>query len=38
MTPDQLTALTTELHTLQLICGCGFAGTMFWLIVVFLKK
>jgi hypothetical protein len=36
---DQLPTLLNELQTLQLICGCGFVGVMFWQIVgVLLKK
>jgi len=38
MTPTQFTTLINELQTLEMICGCGFAGVMFWAIVSFLKK
>lgn len=35
---DQLQTLLNELQTLQLICGFGFVGVMFWQIVGVLKK
>jgi len=38
MTPTQFTILINEIQQLEMICGCGFAGVMFWTIVSFLKK
>jgi len=38
MTPEHYQSFLHEIHILQAICGCGFAGVMFWTIVAFLKK